>query len=84
MDPLVVIIGGVVLFFLLFTVALGAWHPRSGRQIVGRSLRNPEAEADIEAGDVDQMVEAQDEMRRRAGRPSVGDELEREARRPDA
>jgi hypothetical protein len=80
-DPFVVIIGGLVLFFVLFVLALGMFHPRSGRQIVGKSLRSDEAEAEIEATDIDQMVDARDERRRRAGRPGIGDELEREVRR---
>ena len=81
MDPLVVIIGGFVLLFVLAVLALGLWHPRSGRQIVGKSLRSEEAEAELEATDIDQMVDARNEGRRRAGQPEIGDDLEREVRR---
>ena len=41
------------------------------------------AQAEIEATDIDQMIEARSELRRRSGRESVGEELSREAlRRP--
>lgn len=68
-------------FFLVFTLALGAWHPKSGRSIVGRSLRDEEAQARIEAEDIDQMIEARDDIRRRRGLPTIGDDLEAELKR---
>jgi len=74
-DPLVVIVGGFVGVFVVFILFLGAYHPRQGIQIVGKSLRNPEAEAEIEAEDIEQMIEAQNELRRRRGAPDIGDEL---------
>lgn len=74
-DPLIVMVGGFVGFFLVFILALGAWHPRGGNAIVGGSLRNPEAEAEIEANDIEMMIEAQNEIRRRRGAPDIGDEL---------
>ncbi len=75
MDPFVAIIGGMTVFLVLFAVALGLWHPRSGNQIVGRSLRNEEAEAEIEAHDIDDMLNAIAERRRRLGRRDIGEEL---------
>jgi hypothetical protein len=43
------------------------------------------AQAEIEANDIDQMIEARSELRERSGRESVGEELSREAlRRPPA
>ena len=74
-DPLIVITGGFVGIFVVFILLLGAYHPRQGRQIVGGSLRNPAADAEIEAVDIEQMIEAQNEMRRRRGVPDIGDEL---------
>jgi hypothetical protein len=74
-DPLVVFLAVFLGFFVVFLLALGMWHPRSGNQIVGRSLRNPEAEAEIEANDIEMMIEAQNEIRRRRGAPDIGDEL---------
>ena len=82
MDPVLAIMGGILLFFLLFVLALGAWHPRSGNRIVGRSLRDPGAEAQIESEDIDQMLDARDERRRARGEPTLADELADEARRP--
>jgi hypothetical protein len=80
-DPFPILFGGLVLFFLLFVLALGAWHPKSARSIVGRSLRSDEAETEIEAGDIEQMLDARDERRRRAGQPSLADELADQVKR---
>ena len=75
MDPMWVFFGSFVLIFVVMVLALGVWHPRAGNDIVGKSLRNPEAEAEIEAGDIDQMIEARNDLRRRSGKPSIGDDL---------
>lgn len=76
------IIGGMTVFLLLFVIALGLWHPRSGQSIVGRSLRNDEAEAEIEAHDIDEMLDARNARRRAAGKPEIADELAEQVRRP--
>ena len=81
MDPLIVVCVVFIGFFLVFTLVLGAVHPRTGRQIVGRSLRDEEVQAQIEAEDIDQMIEARNDIRRRRGLPTIGDDLEAEARR---
>lgn len=81
MDPLLVLVGGLIAFFLVFTILLGLLHPRSGMEIVGRSLRDYEAEAEIEAHDIDQMIDARNEIRRRRGLPPIGDELAEQVRR---
>lgn len=70
-----IVFGGTVVFLLLFAIGLGIWHPRSGVQIVGRSLRDDAAEAEIEAHDIDQMLDARNALRRRLGKPELGDEL---------
>jgi hypothetical protein len=59
----------------------GAFRPRTGRQIVEGSFHTDAADAEIEAVDVDQMIEARNERRRRAGRPEIGDELASQALR---
>jgi hypothetical protein len=83
MDPVIVVFGGMIVALAAVVILAGLFHPRSGRSIVGGSLRSDEAEAEIEAVDIDQMIEALSERRRLAGRPDVGDELAREAlRRP--
>lgn len=78
---LFVIFGGLVVILLAWALFLGVSHPKTGRQLVGESLRSDEAEAEIEAVDIDQMIDARNERRRRAGRPEIGDELERRIRR---
>ena len=79
MEPLIVLFGGMVVAMTLVVVLAGAFHPRTGSQIAGGSVHTEEADAEIEAVDIDQMIEARNERRRRAGRPEIGDELAREA-----
>ena len=81
MDPVIAVFGGMIIAIVAVVVLAGVFHPKTGRQIVGGSLRSDEAEAEIEAVDIDQMIEARNERRRRAGRPEIGDELAREALR---
>jgi hypothetical protein len=81
MDPVIAVFGGMILAMAVVVLLAGAFHPRTGRQIVGGSLRSDEAEAEIEAVDIDQMIEARNERRRLAGKPEIGDELAREALR---
>jgi hypothetical protein len=83
MDPLLVVFGGMVLALALVVVLAALFDPRTGRAIVGGSLRSDEAEAEIEAVDIDQMIEARNERRRRAGRLEIGEELARQALRRD-
>jgi hypothetical protein len=75
MNAMLVIFGGLVGFLVLYAIALGMWSSRSGVQIVGRSLRNEAAEAEIEEHDIDEMIDALNARRRRGGRPEVGEEL---------
>jgi hypothetical protein len=77
-DPLVVFIVAFGLFFLGFILLLGAYHPKRGSEIVGKSERNPAADAEIEAGDIEMMIEARNDIRRRRGLPEIGDDLEAE------
>ena len=84
MDPVVVVVFSVAVavFAAVVVVALVS-RPRDEHSIVAGSLHSDEAQAEIEAVDIDQMIEALSERRRLAGRPDVGDELAREAlRRP--
>jgi hypothetical protein len=78
-QPLIVVFGGMVVAMTLMILLVGAFRPRTGRQIVAGSIHTEAAGAEIEAVDIDQMVEALGERRRRAGRPEIGDELAREA-----
>ena len=63
----VVVIGLVILGIFL---AIGKWYPGSGaEQVDWRPTRSYEDEVQLELDDVDQMIEAQNERRRRTGRP---------------
>jgi hypothetical protein len=56
-------------------LALGRWYPGSGaEQVHWRPTRSPELEAELELEDVDQMLEAQNERRRRSGRREISEE----------
>ena len=71
---------GVFMFFALLVVvliflALGKFYPGSGaEQVDWKPTRSPELEAELELEDVDQMLEAQNERRRRSGRPELTEE----------
>ena len=71
---------GVFVFFalvvlVLIFLALGKWYPGSGaEQVDWKPTRSPELEAELELEDVDQMLEAQNERRRRTGRPEITEE----------
>ena len=56
-------------------LALGKWYPGSGaEQVDWRPTRSPEVEAELELDDVDQMLEAQNERRRRTGRAEISED----------
>lgn len=60
----------VVIVVLGIFFAIGKWHPVSGAEVLDwKPTRSPEVEAELELDDIDQMLEAQNERRRRSGRP---------------
>src|SRR4051794_40846016 len=62
-----VIFGGLAALFLVF-LALGKWYPGSGaEQLDWKPTRSVETEVELELDDIDQMLEAQNERRRRRG-----------------
>ena len=77
--------GGLVLM-VLAVLALGQWYPGSGaEQLDWKPTRSPELEAQNEIDDVAQMLEAQNERRRRRGAPErteeeIAEEVSREQR----
>jgi len=82
---LAVYIGCAVLLLLVLVLSVGSRQPRVARSVAGGSLHTEAADAEIEAVDIDQMVEARHDLRRRNGREELGEELGREAlRRPPA
>jgi hypothetical protein len=70
----VFIFGALVALFIVFYL-LGKYYPGSGaEQVHWRPTRSPELEAQLELEDLDQMLEAQNERRRRTGRPELTEE----------
>lgn len=70
---LIVVVGlaGLALALLL----IGAFHPRSGAEVLDwHPTRSPEVEAELELEDVAQMLEAQNERRRRRGERELTEE----------
>ena len=62
----------VGLLILGIFLAIGKWYPGSGaEQLDWKPTRSYETEIELEMDDVDQMIEAQNERRRRSGRPEL-------------
>jgi hypothetical protein len=79
-DAFTVIFGGTLAFFVILVLLLGLFSNRSPRDILDwKPTRSPEAEAQNELDDVAQMIEAQNELKRRRGAPEIS-EAEIEAR----
>ena len=56
-------------------LAIGKWYPGSGaEQLDWKPTRSYEDEVELEMQDVDQMLEAQNERRRRSGRPELSED----------
>jgi hypothetical protein len=69
-DVFTVVSGGIVVFFVVTTILLGVFSRRSALEILDwKPTRSPEVEAANEVDDVEQMIEAQNEIRRRRGKP---------------
>ena len=70
----VFVFGSLIAVFLIF-YAIGKWYPGSGaEQVDWRPTRSPEVEAELELEDMQQMLDAQNERRRRTGRPEITEE----------
>jgi hypothetical protein len=78
-----VVIGLLVL--VLFGLIISMATPSQPRLKFGENPLDHETVARIEETDIDEMIEARNERRRRLGRPEIGDELadelQRDARR---
>ncbi len=70
---------GVGSFVVLLALVLALSKPRPYRGFA--SERDLGAEAEIEESDIEQMIEARNRIRRRRGRPEIGDELAEQLRR---
>jgi hypothetical protein len=67
-------VGVVFMGLLIFGIflAIGKWYPGSGADVLDwKPTRSYEDEVELELQDVDQMLEAQNERRRRSGRPEI-------------
>jgi hypothetical protein len=82
LDPFAVIMLGGTALLVIALMLIGAFHPRSGADVLRwRPTRSPEAEAQNEIDDVDQMLEAANERRRARGLPErTLDDVERSIR----
>jgi hypothetical protein len=83
-DVLTVVFGGLLAFFLITVVLLGLFSRRSPRDYLDwKPARSPEVEAENELDDVEQMLAAQNALRRRRGLPEVTEEEIEERVRAD-
>ena len=70
MNAFTVVCGGLLLFFVVTVLLLGLFSKRSALEILDwKPTRSPELEAANEIDDLEQMIEAQNEIRRRRGKP---------------
>jgi hypothetical protein len=68
MDGFALVIFGGLAALVLLLLALGKWYPGSGaEQLDWKPTRSVETEVELELDDIDQMLEAQNERRRRRG-----------------
>jgi hypothetical protein len=84
-DVFTVVFGGLMAVLVVMVLLLGLFSQRSPREYLDwKPTRSPELEAESEIDDVEQMIEAQNAMKRRRGVPEISEE-EMEARtRTDA
>jgi hypothetical protein len=74
-DAFTVVFGGLLLFFVVTVLLLGLFSRRSARDYLDwKPTRSPEVEAQNEIDDVEQMIQAQNEMKRRRGAPEITEE----------
>ena len=75
MDAFTIVFGGLLAFFAITVLLLGLYSPRTPRDILDwKPTRSPEAEAVNELDDVQQMIAAQNELKRRRGAPEITEE----------
>jgi hypothetical protein len=74
-DAFTVVFGGTLAFFVIAVLLLGVFSKRSPRDYLDwNPARSPEAQAQHELDDVAQMIEAQNELKRRRGAPEITEE----------
>jgi hypothetical protein len=71
-DVFTVVFGGTLLFFVVLVLLLGVFSKRSARDYLDwKPTRSPDVEAQNEIDDVEQMIAAQNELRRKRGAPEI-------------
>ena len=82
MNAFTVVLGGLLLFFAVTVLLLGLFSRRSARDYLDwKPTRSPEVEAQNEIDDVEQMIAAQNELKRRRGAQEISEaEIERRVR----
>jgi hypothetical protein len=74
-DAFTVVFGGTLAFFVILVLLLGVFSKRSARDYLDwKPTRSPEVEAQNEIDDVEQMIAAQNELKRRRGAPEITEE----------
>jgi hypothetical protein len=74
-DAFTVVFGGFLAFFVITVLLLGAFSTRSPREFLDwKPTRSPEVEVQNEIDDVEQMIEAQNAMRRRRGAAEISED----------
>ena len=85
----VLVVGAFTALVLVF-LALGKYYPGTGADVIDwKPTRSPELEVQLELDDIDQMLEAQNERRRRSGRREISEhdvrvQLDEDKRERDA
>jgi len=78
-DPFALIVLGGIAGLVVALYLIGRYHPRSGADVLDwRPTRSVETEILLEFDDVDQMIEATNERRRRRGEPEITERQIRE------
>jgi len=74
-DPFTVIFGGTLAFFIIFVLLLGIFSKRSASEYLDwKPTRSPRVEAQNDIDDITQMIDAQNELRRKRGLPERDEE----------
>jgi hypothetical protein len=74
-DAFTVVFGGLLAFFVITVLLLGLFSKRSARDYLDwKPTRSPEVELQNEVDDVEQMIAAQNELKRRRGAPEITEE----------
>ena len=71
----VLAVGALFMLLVIFVLVLGKWYPGTGaEQLDWKPTRSYEDEIQLELDDIEQMIEAQNERRRRTGRPEISED----------